>query len=57
MELHWSLLGFRLGGTIASAYYYSPVYSLVMATLCNTAGHYIFALWFLFLSFYLFFLA
>jgi len=29
----------------------------VMAALCNRAGHYIFALWFLSFFFYLFFLA
>jgi len=31
--------------------------AFVMAALCNRAGHYIFALWFLSSSFYLFFLA
>jgi len=34
-------------------------FMFIMAALCNRAGHYIFALWFLsiFLSFFLFFLA
>ena len=39
------------------AHFTTLIRAIIMAALCNGAGHYIFARWFLLLSFYLFFLA
>ena len=49
----WSSVVWPSDSTLSIHHTYSPL-SLVMAALCNRAGHYIFALWFLsiFLSFF-----